>query len=116
MKLEDQVCSLNLAKRLNEIGVRQESAFYWILCPLDAVWGVEFWEFSMPGPIGGYSAFTVAELGGMLPIGCMSTKIFDDLPWACVLDVPAFRFDGKTEADARAKMLINLIEKGIVTL
>jgi len=29
MKLEDQVCSLELAKRLKELGVEQESLFYW---------------------------------------------------------------------------------------
>jgi hypothetical protein len=29
MKLEDQVCSLELAKRLQELGVKRESLFYW---------------------------------------------------------------------------------------
>ena len=29
MKLEDQVVSLELAKKLKELGVKQESLFYW---------------------------------------------------------------------------------------
>ena len=29
MKLEDQICSLDLAKRLKELGARQESLFWW---------------------------------------------------------------------------------------
>jgi len=29
MKLEDQVCSLELPKRLHELGFREESLFYW---------------------------------------------------------------------------------------
>jgi len=30
MKLEDQVCSLELAKRLKDLGMKQESLWYWI--------------------------------------------------------------------------------------
>ena len=30
MKLEDQCISLELAKRLKELGAKQESLFYWI--------------------------------------------------------------------------------------
>ena len=67
MKLEDQVCSLELAKKLKELGVKQESLFYWWFVRNDMgddvfvsdtkpVNGTEYW-----------SAFTVAELGEMLP-------------------------------------------------
>ena len=30
MPLEQQVCSYELAKRLEELGVRQESVFWWV--------------------------------------------------------------------------------------
>lgn len=30
MKLEDQVCSLELSKKLKELGVRQDGYFYWV--------------------------------------------------------------------------------------
>ncbi|GAH25167.1 unnamed protein product, partial [marine sediment metagenome] len=29
MKTEDQVCSLELAKQLKELGVKQDSVFFW---------------------------------------------------------------------------------------
>jgi len=29
MKIEEQVCALELAKRIKELGVKQESRFYW---------------------------------------------------------------------------------------
>lgn len=66
MKLEDQVCSLELAKRLKELGVKLESLFYWHYWDNRNTWTLE--------PAGRYKdeepfffAFTVAELGAMLP-------------------------------------------------
>jgi len=74
--LEKQVCSLDLAKRLKELGVKQESVWAWYettdrddkprlnrfdehctVCTLPQ----QQWEEK-------YSAFTVAELGEMLPL------------------------------------------------
>lgn len=67
MTLESQVCSLDLAKRLKELGVKQESEFWWVQVwsttptDLDGRWRVEFGASRMP-PSGSLSAFTVAEL------------------------------------------------------
>lgn len=63
MILSDQVCSLELAKRLKELGVKQESYFYyaeqsesdWKAIHLSRPWNNT------------YSAFTVAELFALLP-------------------------------------------------
>lgn len=74
MKLEDQVCSLEFAKKLKELGVKQESLWYWVekseLINGKAVYS---WVFSLDQrPIDfaitepGLSAFTVAELLNML--------------------------------------------------
>lgn len=63
MKLEDQVCSLELAIRLKELGAKQESLFYWFECPVE-------YKYVIGNPNKdwlNYSAFTVAELGAMLP-------------------------------------------------
>lgn len=131
MKLEDQVCSLELSKRLKELGVRQESAFYWvnhiwrgkypeheedlILLPNfqvnEGLYPLDYWER--------IAAFTVAELGEMLGEHVFSEYEHDlSLPWKCTFDegyMKPKRFEyADTEANARAKMLVYLIEQGIV--
>jgi hypothetical protein len=73
MPLEKQVVSLDLAKRLKELGVKQESYFTWFAYEGDK--GVKFTQIMRTNeeflssmvvcPIA--SAFTVAELGEMLP-------------------------------------------------
>ena len=106
MTLKDQVCSLKLAKRLKELGVKHNSAF------------------------------TVAELGEMLPNfiqdgdkrDCRLTmykkskyftvsyqflkyengRIVDSNNWG--------EFNDEVEADARAKMLIYLIENKLIEM
>ncbi len=64
MKLEDQVVSLDLAKKLKELGVKQESLFCWI-----SDYDLEFLPTNIRNPDACIAAFTVAELGEMLP--CM---------------------------------------------
>jgi len=103
MKLEDQVCSLELAKQLNELGVKQESLFYW--------WNSEGKEYvsdqyrmndSWVDYVKTSSAFTVAELGEML-------GDYNDTD-------TVFKIKPKTEADYRAKLLIYLIEEKIINI
>lgn len=119
MTLENQVTSLKLSKRLKELGVKQESLFYW-------EWqeGNDYDGWNLQYPLDGdvaadnkryLSAFTVAELGEMLP-SIVDGKFFQydksdlthrigyylaELFWTQVAD---------TEADARAKMLCYLLE------
>ena len=57
------MCSRELAKRLEELGVRQESVFWWVDRTLTYTGGR-----TLHAPLqGGVAAFTVAELGAMLP-------------------------------------------------
>jgi len=67
MKLEQQVCSLELSKKLKELGVKQESLFFYNSKTMELQKGftshtdrkgIHHWSIS---------AFTVAELGEMLP-------------------------------------------------
>lgn len=72
MKLEDQVISLLLSKKLKEIGIKQNSLFYWIRAKKSEnidVFGLTyitniFCDKNKFKEI--YSAFTVAELGKIL--------------------------------------------------
>lgn len=65
MKLEYQVCSLELSKRLKELGVKQESQFYWLQY---SEWNLHFrGKYVQEYYSDCLSAFTVAELGYMLP-------------------------------------------------
>lgn len=151
MKLEDQCCNLSQAKRLKELGVKQESYASWFgdeshtyfdsgseehAIPMN----VSNWVFVLPTkPANGHdedhrsnvcitkpiaSAFTVAELGEMLPTGYDTMRVtvrmgvygwkgFDDSDEPC----PHSNSDDvfNTEAEARAAMLIYLLESKLIT-
>lgn len=127
MKLESQVCSLKLAKRLKELGVNQESYFAWYRHPnvhTESLYGIitnsqELWESKADS----FAAFTVTELGEMLPLEINSSKTNHTPPWRCetisLANLPKgtnllLWFASDTEADARAKCLIYLIENSII--
>lgn len=129
MKLEQQVCSLEYAKRLKELGVGQESLFWWVEYT-DGHGKEESW--SVENNRAGYkqfiSAFTVAELGEMLPNNVNKYhwrgnktdkgKAYEIKYRRLVnhkLEVLRIKRD-VTEANARAKMLIYLLENNLITL
>ncbi len=131
MKLEDQVCSLELAKRLKELKVKQESLFYYNSKTMKLQKGFTSHADEKGLCRWSISAFSVAELGEMLP-PYISIKVEQGIKYYylyCVkLDNGSweyrYQYDSpfsvdcksfsKTEADTRAKMHIHLIEKGIV--
>lgn len=140
MKLENQVCSLALAKRLKELGVEQESLYYY--CeeqdrqdrPPSGM-GLYDWETSFHRKhnaphLKQYSAFSVAELGEMLPTSLDHLGIThiltvnhwgDDNKWqisylgGAINDEPLFNLviEDLTEANARANTVIYFKEKGL---
>lgn len=118
MKLEDQVCSLELAQKLRDLGVEQYGLWTW--CCIDGAWSVEWSQSNEPIKASNIAtAFTVAELGEMLPDKyAVPRKGYepdaDAYLWGISLEaaiITAF-----TEADARAKMLIYLIENKLVSV
>ena len=108
LPLESQVCSLDSAKRLKELGCPQESLFYWTF---DEGYSISQSRVSLFGqPI--YSAYTVAELAEMIPSSFdlpkkeMVSTIGKEFPFVWIYK------EGikQTEAEARAQMLINIVE------
>ena len=145
MELEQQVCSLELAKKLKELGIKQKSYFYWktdltteksqhYMKPYLSEEPDEYAKLKKIGSIPDlvyqhyvelYSAFTVAELGEMLP----NSFTFEDVGfWLKQIRGKHFfqisyegetllnRLSANTEADARAKMLIYLLENSLTNL
>jgi len=131
MKLEQQVTSLELSKKLKELEVKQESLWYHIEWKIIS---------SITSPIAhrttrdsykqlqeaDYSAFTVAELGEMLPANRIGKKSnWECESWMTETEQPVkiwefsygesgersdFLVNENTEANARAKALIWFIE------
>jgi hypothetical protein len=139
LPLEKQVCNQILAKKLKELGVKQESLFYWDSHATEKIqkgYGIT--------SDGEFSAFTSSELGEMLPnsVGKYSISSYSmtreeqkkggHLGWIdgepvkgrgyCVYLSGGLLYGrdrsyvADTEADARAKMLIYLIENNLVNL
>jgi hypothetical protein len=130
MKLEEQVCSLELAKRIKELGVKQGSFFIHFAKSVGDGFGgkSQLWKIvdgrSIPHPCVNehYSAFTVAELGEMLPArlqlngSCDWWSAKEGDGWECKYRYYASANQlAPTEADARAKMLIYLLENGPIS-
>lgn len=136
MKLENQVVSLELAKKLKELGVKQASLFYWVRRDMQADDSViQVMQNRIHESYGETlaSAFTVAELGEMLPSDIVSGKTpnctregerecLDFIEFASAAyhhddtKQKKPRFIVETEANARAKMLIYLLENKLITL
>lgn len=136
MNLEKQVCSLDLARKLKELGVKQESLFAYATYNDDDVPIVEL--IRLPGTYSAtfHSAFTVAELGEMLPglLECSSPKFVsegkrqwelfcgkDESPFVAYFNAGlgpmgnhGFIEYADTEADARAAMMCYLLEQKLI--
>ena len=130
MELQKQVASLELSKRLKELGVKQESKFVWAryadetsmrwrdwkVATLDQEYfDEEYYDDDRWGrPI---SAFTDSELDKKLP---PRIQCYPDGDMECCLDGENIQ-DGyavfeRTKANSRAKMLIYLIENKLITV
>lgn len=145
MKLEQQVVSLELAKKMKELGFKQESLWYWWE-DTDNI-GSAYLEIDesqlnitqQPELLYDYkgvaktsnhiiSAYSVAELGEMLPAQVKNEKTRNVDCLSCTKNVygkyivryhssfstPLVEIFADTEADARAKMLIYLKDNNLI--
>jgi hypothetical protein len=134
MELEKQVCSLKLARRLKTLHVKQSSLYVWWYTEAmatdvkyfpDQDWDKREWSLrprtaSMKDSGRDVAAFTVAELGEKLK----ETNNNNPMPYwngsqweARINDLGLHGhhyMSADTEADARAKMLIYLLEHKLV--
>lgn len=138
MKLEHQITSLKLSKKLKELGLKQESLYFWEhwvrgcdipACNCGQVHDHWTLERDDTGGIGNprISAYTVAELGEMLPQYILKDgfsfelQIVRSSAWRLYYGPPSLEKSIKftastndTEADSRAKMLIYIIENILI--
>jgi hypothetical protein len=123
MKLERQVTSLKFSKYLEELGVKQESIYFWQ--QFNSM-GKKKWALSNTKNGHSVSAFSVAELGEMLPeldgipfcsYKCSSESLIKTQKWNADLignEDTKYLVEATTEADVRAKLLISLIAKRLI--
>ncbi len=114
MTLQEQVCTLEQAKRLKELGCKQASGTFYFngvsfngMDAFYAKWETDFvWQPDLH-----FAAYTVAELGEMLaeldgkmPYYSVKDKVWwwDNLPVNSLFT---------NEAQARAALLIHILEK-----
>lgn len=123
MILKQQVVSLDIARKLKDLKVKQKSYFYHLMQNGGSgrlVKSIQVGQELRQGTGGVFvSAFTVAELGEILK-GATNTW-YDDSKWICAFvsheEKKNIRLEyGKTEADARANMLVFLLENKLITL
>jgi hypothetical protein len=136
MNLEQQVCSLDLAKRLKKLGTKQGGNFWWngdarlyyrfdksmvsfseqVVMKKSAFGDSDEW----------YTAFTIAELGEILPKWIPERGeliIIRTAAWRFYYGAPpsqsGIKFTASTdgnEADSRAEFLIYLIENKLIAV
>lgn len=134
MTLEQQVCSLDLAKRLHELGVKQESLWVWEFAD-----GVPSNLNAAAASGSNVYAYSVAELGEMLPTEIINEaspehRVHRLICEKTTQDMKGTQVEGwhvfyickscrgrlgsqwdVEEADARAKMLVYLLENHLIT-
>lgn len=118
MKLENQVVSLELAKKLKKLGVKQESVWVWAIGgdKCEDKWTLLLRDDDSWSATEVISAFTCAELGEMLPEDILCFKHQDGKGFFIRHRTKEIYFVEDNEANARAKMLIYLIKNKLIEL
>ena len=124
MKLENQVTNLELSKKIDELGIKQESLYSYIFtermnCDTkDGDWHDWRLDKTIENPTDTcgeqISAYTVSELGEMLSLENIYPNIIktnEKVDTWCINYTKSHQDHADTEANARAKMLIYLYEK-----
>jgi len=120
--MEKYTISLELSKKLKELGVKQDSEFYHSGRYDDAIVMKCYFD-NFDNMDKEYSAFLTGELFEMLPRGCRLIKDYkhyyvfvDSYQTNPFLDKKNNKVEDKTSANATAKLLIYLIENKLMEL
>jgi hypothetical protein len=124
MKLQDQCCTWEQGQRLVELGVKADATFWWM--PAKSGTHGEYIQYGYHGD-NISPAFNVAELGELLPATLFLKHKSSDPPW----EVTRIAGNGPnywhaedtldsigpwpTEAQARAQLLIHLLENNLMS-
>lgn len=111
MTLEKQICSLELSRKLKDLGVKQESVWYWVYHDTVERFVLQNCRTSQNDEEP--SAFTVAELG---EDGMVYSVYNKRKGWTGQSALSQMVFYADTEADARAKILVYLLENKLITI
>lgn len=129
LSLENQVCSIESAKRLKELGFERESLYYWIQLSSGFWKVIDYWVDEPQ-----VRTFTASELMELLPYEINNHidniyflnvfKTFDqygEIFGVGYMDNEFYYFvdycsKDKNLSEALAKMLIHVIEEGVVTV
>jgi len=127
MTIEKQVCNKELSMRLRELGVPQKSIWEWkhvmgksyLRMTRDVrneLWDRKCFEHLCEPAVcyETYSAFTVSELGEMLKDYDYGFPMWVESCWH--IDIDDCFMTAETEADARAKLLVHLLENQLISL
>lgn len=133
---DQQVTSQKLSERLRDLGVLQQSLFWWQVCAdgtTELRYGKTTTNYGIPVQEH-YAAFTGTELGELLPLGIQLQKgrkritrdIYHTVRFSMFHQYNPVDADKKyllrgsfhadTEAEARARCLIYLIENNLIEL
>ena len=110
---------LELAKEMKELGISNSYKFYWLkqACHNKPILIPNELKFRDEDTIEyEYPAYTVGELGEMLPDSAYSFTFINKRQWRFVCSRMKYKdlIIEDTEANARAKMLIYLKKEGII--
>lgn len=125
MKLEDQLTSLELSKKLKELGVKQKSLFYYSICnDCTKEYGQENYDLTLGKGHGeNYSAFTSSEILKILPLikghpiqVLKGSDMINGIYYSVGHEYIEYWFLDKNLSNSCAKMIINLIENNLMEI
>lgn len=115
MQLEQQVISLKLSRKLKNLGVKQDSSFYWFKNIIIGEWCLVSEKDGFVTTPSFISAFTASELGEFLKTVLeVEIEMTGDGFKVCSLHPRIKNFQCENLAEAMGQMLVYLIKEKLI--